>query len=76
MTNAVNRGYAHFLNQIPLLRQILDSNEIDERNFESLWKLWLGETIAWLTNVFSNRFLTTLPHAKFPEDLQHNGWVL
>jgi hypothetical protein len=72
-TDTVERGYAQFLNQLPLLHSILDSNKIDESNFESLWKLWLGETLAWLTNVFPNRFLTTLPHAKLPKDLQRNG---
>jgi hypothetical protein len=74
--NAVNRGYAYFLNQIPLLRQILDSNDIDEHNLEVLWKLWLGETLAWLAGVFPDRFPAALPNANLPKDLRRNGWVL
>ena len=69
-----DEGYQIFLQQRELIREILDSNGLeDESRFRSDWKLWIAENGRWLGEVFGMRLFGDFgfPHKNLPDDLRN-----
>ncbi|MGV3774928.1 MAG: hypothetical protein ACO1QB_18665 [Verrucomicrobiales bacterium] len=73
----VSSGYTLFLKQVPLLKELLKANGIDNNVFKVTWEQWMQVVGSWLGQVYIGIWPEmSVPQKNLPNDLNMNPYVV
>ena len=75
--DVVATGYRAFLKQSPILRRVLEANQLNQADFEIAWGKWMTVAGNWLGEVYRGYWPEMhVPQRNLPIDLNTNPYAL
>jgi hypothetical protein len=75
--DVADAGYRSFLKQAPILRRVLEANQLAQRDFDRAWTEWMTVVGNWLGGVYrSARPIMCVPQRDLSKDLRSDPYSL